>query len=123
MKKALFYLPVTLGIAVGGVSLLSSTAYADDYCPSGYSCYYDAPDATAKIWTAPGPGCYDLAGSVRDRISSVINRGGGTVHLYNWDYIPGGVGYVATADIPVNNYRNLSGYTANNSTDRVCIDP
>lgn len=85
---------------LAGTSLVGSTAAqaapasgtqiraaAATNCPSGYSCYYDGHDATTKIWTAPSCGWFDLGSfspPLNDRISSIVNYGGGQVDAYNW---------------------------------------
>jgi hypothetical protein len=57
-------------------------------CSPGYSCYYDGRNGTGWRWVAPSCGWFDL-GRMRppfnDRISSIWNRGGGAIDLYNWD--------------------------------------
>src|SRR5690348_4540772 len=65
---------------------VATPAHADDYCPNGYSCYYDYYES-GKIWTAPSCGWFDLgrfSPPLNDRISSILNRGGGGVQGYNW---------------------------------------
>src|SRR5262250_2189386 len=56
-------------------------------CPAGYSCYYDGHGGTNRIWIAPSCGFFDLGHfnpPLNDRISSIYNRGGGSIQPYNW---------------------------------------
>lgn len=94
---------VLAGTAVAVASATPAIAnYNPDSCPSGYSCYYDGPDLTSRIWTAPSCGWFDLghfSPPLNDRVSSVYNRGTAPVWLYNWTgshweqvglFVPGG---------------------------------
>jgi hypothetical protein len=56
-------------------------------CPEGFSCYYDWY-GTGRIWIAPSCGWHNLGAlnpPLHNRVSSIMNRGNGTVRLY--DYI------------------------------------
>ncbi|GCE00330.1 peptidase inhibitor family I36 protein [Embleya hyalina] len=106
-----------------GMSLAPGTASARggyDRCTSGYSCYFSDTEGGGDLWYAPGPGCWNLGTwnpPFNDRISSVWNRGGGVVHMYNW------VGHwLWIDDVQVGQQWNVYGGDRRNDViDMVCI--
>ncbi|MFF0312648.1 peptidase inhibitor family I36 protein [Streptosporangium sp. NPDC004379] len=116
---------VLLAAATVAVTPLATTpaqagALAWD-CSPGYSCYYDGGNGTNRIWVAPSGGkCFDLGQmGLNDRISSIYNRGNGTVHLYNWiGYEIGYWDYLES--VPKGAMKSLTDNS--NKVDRVCID-
>lgn len=65
----------------------ASAATGYDRCPAGYSCYFTDADGGGDMWKAPSASCFNLGTMnppFNDRISSVWNRGGAVVHMYNW---------------------------------------
>jgi len=56
-------------------------------CPGGHSCYYDGYNGTYRFWVAPTPGFFNLGRfnpPQNDKLTSILNGGGGTIDLYNW---------------------------------------
>jgi hypothetical protein len=97
----------------------SVQAWSD--CPAGYSCYFTANEGGNPVWLAPSPGCFDLgqqSPAYNDRISSVWNRGGSTVNMYNWN---GAWEFVDS--VPVGKRISYGGSDwRNDIIDLVCID-
>ncbi|MEU6340305.1 peptidase inhibitor family I36 protein [Streptomyces sp. NPDC046977] len=120
---------ISLALALSAGAVLSATVAAPsqaasqaDYCYPGYSCYYDGANGTHKIWTAPSRGCHNLGDiGLNDRIDSIVNKGGGTVHLYNWN---GSNAWIALGDVPVShaNFQPANLGSSANKVDMVCID-
>ncbi|MFE2538859.1 hypothetical protein [Actinacidiphila glaucinigra] len=120
---------LSLALALGAGAILSATVVAPsqaasqaDYCYPGKSCYYDGANGNYKIWTAPSNGCHNLGNiGLNDRIDSIVNKGGGAIHLYNWN---GSNAWISLGSIPVShaNFQpaNLGGNA--NKVDMVCID-
>lgn len=94
--------------------------FAWENCLAGTSCYFTHPDGGTPMWVAPGPGCHDLGKlnpPFNDRISSVWNRGGSRVDMYNWT---GSWQFVA--DVAVGERINFpAGDWRNDIIDLVCI--
>jgi hypothetical protein len=77
-------------------------------CPAGFSCYWDLPSAGGELWIAPSAGWWYLNG-MRDRISSVWNRGNGAIDFYNCrDQECTAADYMTT--FPVGVSRNLDAF-------------
>jgi hypothetical protein len=95
-------------------------AWAD--CRSGNSCYFQNAEGGTPVWVAPSPGCFNLGEMnppFNDRISSVWNRGGGLVNMYNWT----GSSWQWVDDVPVGAAISYSGSDwRNDIIDLVCID-
>jgi hypothetical protein len=88
-------------------------------CPDGYSCYFLDANGNGPWWKAPSPGWFRFSDSLRDRLSSVRNRGGGVVDLYNCvDHQCSGFVYVNS--VGLNTYANLVG-SANDVVDIIHI--
>jgi hypothetical protein len=76
-------------------------------CPGGYSCYYDWY-GEGRIWIAPSCGWHNLGAlnpPLHNRVSSVMNRGSGTVQVY--DYIVDR--YVEIGAVAPGNWLQLEG--------------
>nr|WP_042179576.1 peptidase inhibitor family I36 protein [Kibdelosporangium sp. MJ126-NF4]CEL13895.1 hypothetical protein [Kibdelosporangium sp. MJ126-NF4]CTQ88263.1 hypothetical protein [Kibdelosporangium sp. MJ126-NF4] len=86
-------------------------------CSAGFSCYYDGFNGITRIYVAPGPGCHNLPASAVNKISSVNNRGGGTVRLYDSNNC-----VTLLATVPVGPPRNLDN-AASNRANSVRVDP
>src|SRR3954470_9781308 len=120
-RTATAVLAWTVGILVGPVPAgATPDNYNPDICPSGYSCYYDQQHLARKIWTAPSCGFFDLgrfSPPINDRVSSIVNLGGGTVWAYNWTES----GWVQVGEsVPVGLGENFTG-TAENIIDAVLV--
>ena len=106
-------------IAAAGAQAAAPADWAD--CRAGYSCYFTHADGGTPMWVAPSPGCFDLGRMnppFNDRISSVWNRGGGYVDMYNWtgsawDWVDG-VAVGQSVSYGAGDWRN-------DIIDRVCI--
>ncbi|GAB3907101.1 peptidase inhibitor family I36 protein [Kibdelosporangium lantanae] len=123
-----------LGVGVlSAAALLAAPGVASattwDSCKPHTSCYFSDSDGGGLIWTAPSSGRWDLRRDVNppfnDQISSVWNRGGGPVRLYNWtgSYWE----WVATAEVgqQLNWYHRQWPFPSdkeNDIVDLVCVD-
>ncbi len=97
---------------------------ATDGCPGGFSCYYDGSDGNGKIWTAPSCGFFDLGKMnppLNDRISSIINLGGGAVTALDWSGGSNPQWNQIGTPVAVGETRNYSG-SWDNIIDAVRID-
>ncbi len=98
----------------------STTAGGYDRCPSGSSCYFSNANGNGDMWRAPSSACFNLGTMnppFNDRISSVWNRGGNVVHMYNWT---GSWDWVD--DVQVGQKWSVgSGDHRNDKVDMVCI--
>jgi hypothetical protein len=93
-----------------------STMPAATTCVAGFSCYYDGSSSgfsgNGLLWNAPHCGFFNFGSfspPLNDRVSSIINRGGGAVQAYNW---VGKWQAVGTA-VPPGGTRNYTGSQAN----------
>lgn len=115
--------PVLIGLlSMAGVMAAPGTASASTYadCQAGKSCYFTDANGSGDMWVAPSAGCWNLGNMnppFNDRISSVWNRGGAVVHMYNW------VGYWAwEADVQIGQQWTVYGGDSRNDViDEVCI--
>lgn len=90
-------------------------------CTIGHSCYYDGHNATLWMWDAPSCGSFDLGKfnpPLNDRISSIVNYGGGDVVVYN--YVGGENPWYRIAEIVPNSEYDLNG-TFDNVADRIDV--
>jgi hypothetical protein len=103
----------------GSAVTTSATAEVPAWeCSAGYSCYYDGSFGTNRIHIAPSSGCDSLSSTVANRISSVYNRGFGTVHLYDRSPCTGEL----LISIPVGRQVTLTG-ADDNKTNSIKVDP
>ncbi|GGO47895.1 MULTISPECIES: peptidase inhibitor family I36 protein [Streptomyces] len=119
---AFLALALAAGLSVAGAPSAPAAAAGYERCPDRYSCYFSGANGTGDLWKAPNPGCFDLGHwnpPFNDRISSVFNRGGHEVHMYDWT----GTYWKWVADVQIGEQWSVNGGgdPRNDVIDAVCV--
>ncbi|MEV0260539.1 peptidase inhibitor family I36 protein [Streptomyces sp. NPDC050617] len=120
-RAVLAFAATALALGATATSAPAATAASGyDRCPSGSSCYFSNANGNGDMWRAPSSACFNLGTMnppFNDRISSVWNRGGNVVHMYNWTGT-----WTWLDDVQVGQKWSVgSGDHRNDKVDMVCI--